>query len=308
MADGDLTLNDNPNVDTGYVESGGKLHQVHLTRQLNGTLELNDDNYNVDTGYVTVNGKKHRVHLVAVLGNGGGSIDYTTVVSKTTTMPVADSSNADIVYMYTGETDGTYTHGAIYENIATTTPSSATATQSVGSSLSDIAVDVDTLEAFTGWTTDNSLQIFYTADGWSVDTTSLGITYTGTPTVGDAITITYTAETTSYAWQKVDTGGSQVITISDSTLTQELANDTIYDCGELTALTITVPATMDAKYISQVNFTSGTTPTALTAPNTIKWKGDDLTGGVFVPVASKRYAVLFFTDGVNVRGIVQAVA
>ena len=130
----------------------------------------------------------------------------------------------------------------------------------------------------------------------------------GTPTVGDEITITYTAETTTYAWQKVDTGGSQVITISDSTLTQELANDTIYDCGELTALTITVPATMDAKYISQVNFTSGATPTALTAPNTIKWKGDDLTGGVFVPVASKRYAVLFFTDGVNVRGIVQAVA
>lgn len=99
-----------------------------------------------------------------------------------------------------------------------------------------------------------------------------------------------------------------ISTVSDSTLTQELANNTIYDCGELTALTITLPATINADWACQVNFTSGTTPTALTAPNTIKWKGDDLTAGVFVPVASKRYAVLFFTDGVNVRGIVQAVA
>lgn len=190
MADGDLTLNDNPNVDTGYVESGGTLHQVHLTRQLNGTLELNNDNYNVDTGYVTVNGKKHRVHLVAELGGGGSGV--TSVNGQT---------------------------GAV---------------------------------VLTG-----------------ADLTTL-------------------------------------VTVSTTTLTQELAGDTIYDCGELTDLTITVPATMDAKYISQVNFTSGTTPTSLTAPNTIKWKGEDLTGGVFVPVASKRYAVLFFSDGQNIRGIVQA--
>lgn len=99
-----------------------------------------------------------------------------------------------------------------------------------------------------------------------------------------------------------------ISTVSAATLTQELANNTIYDCGELTDLTITLPATINADWACQVNFTSGTTPTALTAPNTIKWKGDDLTAGVFVPVASKRYAVLFFTDGVNVRGIVQAVA
>ena len=36
--------------------------------------------------------------------------------------------------------------------------------------------------------------------------------------------------------------------------------------------------------------------------------GEDLTGGVFVPVASKRYALLFFYDGTAVRGIVQSVA
>lgn len=114
-----------------------------------------------------------------------------------------------------------YTHGYIYENVATTTPSSASAEQTVGSTLFDISVDVDTLEAFTGWTTDNSLQIFYTADGWSVDTTSLGVTYTGTPNVGDAITITYTAEGTAYAWTRINVQpvGATIDDSSTSSLT-----------------------------------------------------------------------------------------
>lgn len=136
--------------------------------------------------------------------DGGGSVDYTKVVSKIDSMPIASLDNADIIYLYDGETDANYTHGYIYENVATTTSSSASAAQTVGSGLSNITVDLETLESFTGWTTDNSLQIFYTEDGWSVDTTSLGVTYTGTPNVGDAITITYTAAVTTYAWTRVD--------------------------------------------------------------------------------------------------------
>lgn len=142
--------------------------------------------------------------VVNVDGGGGGSVDYTKVVSKTDSMPVASADNADIIYLYDGETDATYTHGYIYENVPTTTSSSASAAQTVGSGLSDIAVDLETLESFTGWTTDNSLQIFYTEDGWSVDATSLGVTYTGTPSVGDAITITYTAAVTTYSWVRID--------------------------------------------------------------------------------------------------------
>lgn len=142
--------------------------------------------------------------VVIVDGGGGGSVDYAKTVQRAETMPTADSSNAGQQFLYSGESDATYTHGYIYENVATTTSSSASAEQTVGSTLSDIAVDLDTLESFTGWTTDNSLQIFYTADGWSVDATSLGVTYTGTPNVGDAITITYTAESTSYAWTQID--------------------------------------------------------------------------------------------------------
>ena len=141
---------------------------------------------------------------VVIVDGGGGSVDYAKTVQRTETMPTADASNAGQQFLYSGESDATYTHGYIYENVATTTSSSASAEQTVGATLSDIAVDLETLESFTGWTTDNSLQIFYTADGWSVDTTSLGVTYTGTPNVGDAITITYTAESTSYAWTQID--------------------------------------------------------------------------------------------------------
>lgn len=141
---------------------------------------------------------------VVIVDGGGGAVDYAKTVQRAETMPTADASNAGQQFLYSGESDATYTHGYIYENVATTTSSSASATQTVGSTLSDIAVDLATLESFTGWTTDNSLQIFYTADGWSVDTTSLGVTYTGTPNVGDAITITYTAESTSYAWTQID--------------------------------------------------------------------------------------------------------
>lgn len=141
---------------------------------------------------------------VVIVDGGGGSVDYTKTVQRAETMPTADASNAGQQFLYSGESDATYTHGYIYENVATTTSSSASAEQTVGATLSDIAVDLATLESFTGWTTDNSLQIFYTADGWSVDTTSLGVTYTGTPNVGDAITITYTAESTTYAWTRID--------------------------------------------------------------------------------------------------------
>lgn len=171
-----------------------------------------------------LNNKRGVTYRVQVVGGGGGSVDYSKTVQKTTTMPTADSSNAGYVYMYTGATDANYTTNYIYENITTTTSSSASATQTVGSGLSNISVDIDTLESFTGWTTDNSLQIFYTADGWSVDTTSLGVTYTGTPSVGDAITITYTAETNTYAWTRVDVQPAPSAIKVNTTITLASAN------------------------------------------------------------------------------------
>lgn len=89
--------------------------------------------------------------------------------------------------------------------------------------------------------------------------------------------------------------------------TVELATNTIYNAGELAALTITLPATTDSTYVSQLNFTSGATATAFTAPDTIKWAGDDITENAFVPATGKRYTVMFYSDNVNIRAIVQGV-
>lgn len=130
------------------------------------------------------------------------------------TMPVASSSNSGLAVQYTGATNASYTHDYIYENVATTTPSSATASQTAGSSLTDVAVVVGTFE--TQITTSGSY--VFTSDGadWSydgnvVDLTDYGIAYTGTPVADDAITVVYTAESTSYAWTRVDVQPTPVI-------------------------------------------------------------------------------------------------
>lgn len=106
------------------------------------------------------------------------------------------------------------------------------------------------------------------------------------------------------------TGGTMalepnVVALSESTV--ELATNTIYNAGEMATLAITFP-TADETYVSQLNFTSGATATAFTAPDTIKWVGDDVTDGAFIPATNKRYAIMFYSDGTNIRGAVQGVA
>ena len=104
-----------------------------------------------------------------------------------------------------------------------------------------------------------------------------------------------------------DASLSTVVAVSGSTVTQELATDVIYNCGELSALTITFPASVGAGYVSQINFSSGATATTLSAPAGTIWRGSDVDANGFTPAASKRYCVLFFYDGTSMRGLVQGV-
>lgn len=122
---------------------------------------------------------------------------------------------------------------------------------------------------------------------------------------------------TTYA-EKLNNGADIVIPTEGGTLalapntvaftetTIELVDNTIHNTGETSSLTITLPTT-DAMFTSQLNFTSGATATAFTAPDTIKWAGDDIVDNAFVPAANKRYSVMFYSDNVNVRAIVQGV-
>lgn len=86
-----------------------------------------------------------------------------------------------------------------------------------------------------------------------------------------------------------------------------LSDNTIYNGGEQTALTIALPDTVDVSFICEIDFTSGTTPSTLSYPNTIKWIGDDVANNVFIPVASKRYTIIVAYDGVNYRATVKGV-
>ena len=96
-----------------------------------------------------------------------------------------------------------------------------------------------------------------------------------------------------------------VVTSYASGDTIALADKYLYNStSNITALTLSAP-TVDERYMSQVNFSSGGTATTLTYPNTFKVLDgcDDVqvVNGVktFVPVANKRYQLFVFSDGVN---------
>ena len=86
-----------------------------------------------------------------------------------------------------------------------------------------------------------------------------------------------------------------------TTASTELASDNIYNGYTLASVTLTLPESYSAQYpnfITQVNFTSGSTPTTFTAPNNIYFNGDDCNNGTLTPVANKRYFILIFASGV----------
>lgn len=252
-----LEYSKSPNVDTAFaVQDDGTKNRVVLTApQDTSTLEL-PSNPNSTKGYVTIDGKKHRVILTAEVGGGSSSGGVTSVNGMTgdvtlgindvapqqsgfsgyvlgtdgsvagwvkpeiiqrSAMPQASEEEEGKIYQFVGTTDSNYTNGYFYKCVANYSEASATVAQTAGNSLSDLAVDVDTLEAYlspTGdltrlfrfydsfngqtnvWTCVNNSQIVNLAD--------FGISYTGTPVDQDAISLVYTAGTTTYSWERID--------------------------------------------------------------------------------------------------------
>lgn len=86
------------------------------------------------------------------------------------------------------------------------------------------------------------------------------------------------------------------------------ADNTEYRFSEAASLTMTFPTTIPERFDIFVSFTSGTTATAFTFPTGIKWSGDDITDGEFVPAVSKRYNMALWYDGSVINGIVRGVA
>lgn len=95
---------------------------------------------------------------------------------------------------------------------------------------------------------------------------------------------------------------TNIVTLT--TESTEIANNTIYNGGELASVTLTAPANIPADFIAQVEFTSGATATTFTAPASLYFNGDACEGGIFTPIDNKRYCALIITDGVNLLGFV----
>ena len=102
----------------------------------------------------------------------------------------------------------------------------------------------------------------------------------------------------------VDGAAKETAIVTLTTASTELASNTIYNGGELASVTLTLPATVTADFIAQVEFTSGTTPTTFTAPSSIYFNGDGCEDGEFTPAASHRYCMLIISDGTNVLAFV----
>ena len=96
---------------------------------------------------------------------------------------------------------------------------------------------------------------------------------------------------------------ANITTITETTAAITPDNNTEYRCGEVTSVTITLPEDMPDDYAAYIVFTSGTTAAEAVYPDTIEWSGDDVIDGVFIPVASRRYNIGIWYDGVNVNAV-----
>lgn len=98
--------------------------------------------------------------------------------------------------------------------------------------------------------------------------------------------------------------------VSEDTATINLSHNTETRCNTLTNLTITAttPTDISKQFMSSIKFTSGETATVLEYPEEIKMTGEDCIDDKFVPIANKRYNIIFDFDGVYLIGVVGGVS
>ena len=99
---------------------------------------------------------------------------------------------------------------------------------------------------------------------------------------------------------------TNIVTLADND-TITLADNTIYNGATITAFEIVLPSTDIIGFLCEIDFSSGATATTITYSNTIKWLGDDLSDGLFVPVANKRYMVVMSYDGSEYVAVVKGI-
>lgn len=99
----------------------------------------------------------------------------------------------------------------------------------------------------------------------------------------------------------------KVKTLLDATETV-LESNTIYNGGKLGDIDISLPASLDVTYITQVHFsTPEEDAPSFVYDERISFVGDDCEDGVFTPIEWARYSIMIFFDGENPIGMVMRI-
>lgn len=168
--------------------------------------------------------------------NGGGSL-LGRIIIKDSVIPEASAKNAGYMYIYTGETNSTYTHGYIYENqyvpsyegSITFTPSTVTVTEENFSAfLNEWKQYLPNPTAIThGTFTYDAASKLWRLEGFDADNNQVGVlqlyqqdyedggfVFSGTFEDGYSLTFvsTITTSSSSYQWVRIDVqpGGGSV--------------------------------------------------------------------------------------------------
>lgn len=149
------------------------------------------------------------------------------------------------VVQYSGTTDQDYTQGYFYKSVIdTSVPESATLGTVAEVGISNVALNSTTFitavgssdydESYTFDWNDTDGEWYLESSGENVgsDLTGYGITYDGTPTDGDSITVEYTAQ--GWKWEQIDvqpSGGGSYLPLSGGTITGEVNIEKATDDG-----------------------------------------------------------------------------
>lgn len=267
------------------------------------------------------------VEVITSESGSGGTSDYTDLTNKPSINSVTLTGNktASDLGLLTPETGLQNT--ATGSNSVTILGTPATSTYSVNIGLGSQAINDNSIAIGTSTRASGSIAIGAQANAganasvaigkfaWSSQQKGISLGYSASCTGEESIQIgtgtNSTAKTLQvYTYQLLDGNTGLIPTdrmarvVELTTTSVELASDTVYNGAELASVTFTLPATVPANFTAQLNFTSGATATTFTAPATVTFEGNDCSNGVFTPLASKRYSVMVYSDGVNVIGLV----
>lgn len=96
--------------------------------------------------------------------------------------------------------------------------------------------------------------------------------------------------------------------VAELTAEVTLADKTIFRGAEMASITVTLPDNFSDTFLCEIDFSSGEEATAFTIADTVKWTGDDIADGAFVPMTNTRYQAMIFYDGLAFNGVVRGVA